>query len=204
MRWQPGDIVEHRHVSRGAVWWRSPARVIEDSDDLTVLWWPAGTRYERAAFGERSEHLGVLARGRWEMEELEWFGGDALHVVPLDAPFSLWPFRLDDHSLFGWYVNLQAPLTRTARGFDTDDWTLDVVAATDRSTWAWKDEDELVEGERIGLYTAADVARIRDAGAQAVAFIEAGSPLFDQWAVWRPDPAWPTPTFAAIAGSPDA
>ena len=137
MAWQPGDVVEHRHVKSGRVWWRTPARVIEDSDERTVLWWPAGTKYERVVAEGRIDHLRVLACGEWDLEPAEWTGGDALHVVLSGAPFSLWPFRTADHQMVGWYCNLQAPLMRTEVGFDTDDWTLDVVAATDLSSWSY-------------------------------------------------------------------
>ena len=96
--------------------------------------------------------------------------------------------------MLGWYCNLQAPLVRTAVGFDTDDWTLDVVAAADLSSWLFKDEDELAEGERVGLYDADDVMRIRSAGDQVVALIESKSALFTTWSAWRPDRSWLTPS----------
>jgi hypothetical protein len=194
MPWDPGDAIEYRHVKGGKVWWRTPARVIEDSDERTVLWWPAGTAYERVVADGRLDHLRVLASGQWDLEPAEWTGGDALHVVLAGAPFSLWPFRTADHQMVGWYCNLQAPLVRTEVGFDTDDWTLDVVAATDLSSWAYKDEDELEEGARIGLYDPDQVATIRAAGERAVALIETGAPLLAAWAAWQPDRSWPTPT----------
>ena len=57
----------------------------------------------------------------------------------------------------------------------------------------WKDEDELVEGERLGLYSPDQVTTIRAAGAEAVALIEARDPIFERWAEWRPDPTWGPP-----------
>jgi len=193
MSWEPGDVVEYRHTKGDTVWWRTPARVIQDSDELTVLWWPAGTRYQRAAVAGRLDHLRVLATGEWQMEDAEWTGGDALHVILPGHPFSLWPFRSPDHQMLGWYCNLQAPLVRTAVGFDTDDWTLDIVAATDLSSWSYKDEDELTEGQRVGLYDAEQVATIKAAGEQAVALIESRSPVFATWAAWSADRTWPAP-----------
>ena len=139
------------------------------------------------------DHLRVIASGRWELEAAEWMGGDALHVIPAGAPFSLWPFRSPDHQLVGWYLNVQAPLVRTAMGFDTDDWTLDILAPTDLSSWSFKDEDELIEGERVGLYDADDVQRIRAAAEEAVTMITAKPELFATWAAWQPDRAWPPP-----------
>jgi len=195
MSWEPGAIVEHRHTKDGVVWWRSPARVIEDSAEVTVLWWPAGTRYQRAAVEGRLDHLRVLAAGGWELEDAEWTGGDALHIVPRGEPFSIWPFRSPNHELLSWYCNLQAPLVRTAIGFDTDDWTLDVVATADLSRWSYKDEDELAEGERVGLYDAGELVEIRAAGARVVALIESRSSLFETWSAWQADRSWAVPTF---------
>lgn len=197
MGWAPGETIEYRHVKDDEVWWRTPARVIEDSDELTVLWWPAGTRYQRASSADRLDHLAVLAARGWVLEDAEWAGGDALHIVPRGAPYSIWPFRSSDHVLLGWYCNLQSPLERSTVGFDTDDWTLDVVAAADLSTWGLKDEDELAEGERVGLYDADDVTRIHSARDDVVALIESKSALFRAWSDWRPDRSWPTPALGS-------
>ena len=194
MPWQPGNVVEYRDVKHGRPWWRTPARVIEDTPDRVVLWWPPGTRYQRLAFDDRLQSLAVLASGTWELEDVEWWGGDSLLVIPDGAPFAIWPYRAADGELVGWYCNLQAPLTRSGVGFDTDDWTLDVVAAPDLSTWTLKDEEELEEGRRVGLYSENDEAIIRAAAAQVVSLIESRAPLFSDWSTWRSDPAWPCPS----------
>jgi hypothetical protein len=54
-----------------------------------------------------------------------------------------------------WYVNLEDPYTRTERGIQTNDHTLDVVITPDME-WSWKDEPEfeaLVAAGRIGRET---------------------------------------------------
>lgn len=163
-----------------------PARVAVDSDDLVVLWWPAGTVYQLAAFGPRADHLRLLAQGDWQLEDKTWWGGPGIHVIPTGAPYALWPFRTEDGPHVAWYCNLQAPLRRTAHGFDTNDWTLDIVAAPDLSSWRWKDEDELEEGMRVGLYDEADEKRIRAAGAEVIALIESKASIFDEWKDWTP------------------
>ena len=67
-----------------------------------------------------------------------------------------------------WYVNLQAPLRRTAIGFDTTDLFLDLVGTPDGSRWTWKDEDEAEQAVTEGLLDDAALARIRGE-AQALA-----------------------------------
>ena len=67
-----------------------------------------------------------------------------------------------------WYVNLQDPLRRTPLGFDTVDHALDVVVELDRSSWRWKDEEELAEAVRDGLFTPEEAADFRAWGERAV------------------------------------
>jgi predicted RNA-binding protein associated with RNAse of E/G family len=178
-------VVEYRHVHAGRTFVRFPARVVQDDDEAVVLWWPVGTVYEKARMGDRAGHLDLLVRGAWELERVEWWGCDALHVIPVGKPYALWPYR-ENGQLRLWYGNLQAPLVRTDVGFETTDWTLDLIAGPDpRTGWTWKDEDELAEGQRIGLYSAADIARIRAAGDEVAALFDSGAALFDRWASWR-------------------
>ena len=167
--------------------------MIEDSDACVVLWWPAGTIYQRFHYNTRSHALSVLASGEWQLEDAEWWGGDALLVVPAGAPYAIWPYRTADGDHIGWYCNLQSPLARTELGFDTNDWTLDVVASPDLSGWMWKDEDELEEGRQVGLYSDSDVRDIRAAGAEVITLIESRDGVFARWASWRANPEWPLP-----------
>ena len=62
--WLPGSVVEYCDVKQDRVWWRTPARVIEDTDTLTVLWWPAGTRYQRPVFDDRRVRILYRPRDR--------------------------------------------------------------------------------------------------------------------------------------------
>lgn len=205
MGWETGDLVVYRQVHAaprpldGAgvtkrPWCVLPARVVEDSDERVVLWWPSGTRYLRPVFGDRIEALRRQVDGTWELAPTDWWGGDSLQVIPRGAPFALWPFRLEQgDDLLGWYCNLQRPLVRTYHGFDTMDWTLDVWAEPDLSSWQWKDAHELEAGEEMGLYSPTEVERIRAAGERVIELIEGRSSLFDGWAGWSPPSDWTAP-----------
>jgi predicted RNA-binding protein associated with RNAse of E/G family len=71
---------------------------------------------------------------------------------------------------------------------------LDVLIPPDRSSWQWKDEDELSQAVDEGLFTEEEAARFRAAGERAVEQILLREPPFDEdWEGWRPDPAWGTP-----------
>ena len=64
----------------------------------------------------------------------------------------------------------------------------------DRSSWAWKDEDELAEGVALGLFSEADASWLHHWGERAVEHLVLRQPPFDvDWEDWQPDPSWPTP-----------
>ena len=114
-----------------------------------------------------------------------------------DTPYAILLLSEPDGSPRGWYVNLQTPLQRTPIGFDTVDHLLDVLIPMDRSSWAWKDEDELAEGVALGLFTEADAGWFRYWGERAVEHLVLRLPPFDEdWEDWRPDP------IVARAGAP--
>jgi len=97
-----------------------------------------------------------------------------------------------------YYVNLQTPLVRTDTGFDTVEHILDVRIPPDRSSWAWKDEDELAEAVERGLFTEEDVAWFRYWGERAVEHVLLREPPFDaDWSAWQPDAGWPDPVLPA-------
>ncbi len=81
-----------------------------------------------------------------------------------------------------------------AHGFDTLDQTLDVIVSPDRSSWQWKDEDELQELLDRGVISAEQVHELRREGERAIALVQAAdSPYSPDWAHWLPDPTWPIP-----------
>ena len=83
---------------------------------------------------------------------------------------------------------------RPVEGFDTVDHALDVVIELDRSSWRWKDEEELAQAVSDGLFTAQEAAHFRAWGLRAVDRVMSKSAPFDHdWEGWRPDPDWPVP-----------
>lgn len=114
-----------------------------------------------------------------------WRRGPVLQLVrPGDAHAVevLWD---EAWSLAGWYVNLQAPLRRTALGYDTADWALDVLVEPD-GTWHWKDEDDFAEAIALGVFDEAAAAAVRAEGERV---IEA-RPWPTGWEDWRPPADW--------------
>lgn len=90
--------------------------------------------------------------------------------------------------------HLQAPLQRTAIGFDSADYALDVQIAPDR-TWNWKDEDEFESVQERGVFSVDEASEIRAEGDRVIATIEANEwPFNAGWEHWRPDSVWPIPS----------
>ncbi|HEX6579983.1 MAG TPA: DUF402 domain-containing protein [Actinomycetota bacterium] len=188
---RPGASIAIREVWRGRVFEARPTIVVEDDPGRTMLLLPGGVRCgipigadgRELRLPDRPWRLEVRPRGERPILSFAW----------PDTPYSvlLWTAEEDRRV---WYVNLQDPLTRSAIGFDTVDHALDVVVELDRSSWRWKDEDELAEAVDRGLFTPAEASDFRDWGERAVERILSMEPPFDRsWDTWRPDPAWGVP-----------
>lgn len=141
-----------------------------------------------------TEFLPLMAAGRWTLVHGQRYN-HTLGFSQRDAGYSIAMFWSEENWEFlGWYVNLEAPMKRTAIGGDTCDYHLDVVLGADGKTWAWKDEDHIDQAVQLGLFTAEQVAEMRREASSVVDwFLRGDEPFTAEWAQWRPNPAWPIP-----------
>jgi predicted RNA-binding protein associated with RNAse of E/G family len=191
--WRAGDRISLREMWLGRVWEARPATVVQDQPHQRMLHVPGGVTAMVAVDDEDGELR--LYRHRWRLAPRVTRRSFLSFAWPEEAYGILAFWDPDDGSFAGWYVNLETPLRRTAVGFDFTDHCLDVLVSADRSTWTWKDEDELQEAVARGIFTAEEAAAFRADGERAVDRILSGRPPFDQdWSTWRPDPEWPLPT----------
>jgi hypothetical protein len=65
---------------------------------------------------------------------------------------------------------------------------LDIVINADQS-WRFKDDDELDDCVRTGIFTSEQAAAIRAEGERVAARLPELIPT--GWENWRPDPSWP-------------
>jgi Protein of unknown function (DUF402) len=193
MTWRPGDAIALREVWKGRVWGALPVTVVQDTPEQRMLLvWPDTSWM--VAVGPDGEELRIPTAD-WTFRDrhnTRW----VLSFSWPDRAYSCLTFRAaqGDGDFVGWYVNLETPLTPTPIGFDFTDHLLDVLVTPDRSSWRWKDEDELAEAVEHGVFDPADAKAFRAAGEQAVEHLASGAPPFDRdWSSWRPDPAWSTP-----------
>ncbi len=192
-RWSPGETVVLREVWQGRVWTARPVAVVQDADDQQMFSMPPGVVWKCAA-GRDGRRL-RLPEPEWTLQDRALEPNHVLSFAwPGVAHAVLLFFDAGSAELLRWYINLEEPLRRTPVGFDYFDHTLDIVVAPDLSSWEWKDEDELDEAVRRGIFSAHEARRFREEGERALTRLLNREPPFDRdWRAWRPDPAWPLP-----------
>jgi len=197
--WQPGDQILVRFLRNQPADLILPATVVHDDDTYVAYFIAAGTAMKGQAtvegqkltrdtpFVERERVIGGLA-------DFTWRTNDALVLWQpgwMSAISLFW--RTGTSDFVGYYGNIQAPLVRTGRGFDSADYLLDVVIDPDLSTH-WKDEDEWAEARAHGLLDGALLDEVWREGERIMAMAAAREWPFDGSLVdWRPDPEWDIP-----------
>jgi hypothetical protein len=191
-RFRPGDPIAIRELWSGKVWYARPAAVVRDDPDITMLHvHPRARSQEPVAPDGRALRIPT---DTWTLRDVERGDSWNLSFAFPDRSYAVILGFGPTNELREYYVNLQTPLARSPVGFDTVDHLLDVRITPDRSSWAWKDEDELAEAVASGLFTDDDVASFHAWGERAVEHVIGREPPFDRdWSSWRPDPAWTLP-----------
>lgn len=183
---RPGDPALVRSVYRSRVRWTFAHRFVGLKEGRIALYCGPGNGGKTMGRDADGRYLDRWARGD-DPADAVW-GPPHAHVVRLLIPDAAHMLELawDEHwSFLGWYVNLQAPVARTALGWDTTDWALDITVGPD-GTWAWKDEDDLAEAIALGVLSADEADAVRREGESVVA----ARPWPTGWESWRPPAGW--------------
>ncbi|MCL2515125.1 MAG: DUF402 domain-containing protein [Microbacteriaceae bacterium] len=173
--------------------------VVQDDGELAVVATTPGSAMRgRAGRGSGPNGRLVLEKD-WDgsFEELVWRGETVVRVHRFGEPWSVWRWHDGTDWVGAWYGNLELPWSRTSIGFDTQDWTLDVVGSGMPGTEDWrvgyKDEDELAFLVEAGELDEGFAARARDAGRRLTDLARGGGwPFGADWAGWAPDSEWGT------------
>jgi len=197
--WLPGDQVVLRFMWSGDLAWVEPVTVVEDSATCIALYLAEHTPIKRPVGSDGSpvprtrSHEPRIAVP-WELGDARWLNTSVLWLARPGTAHAIGLFwQGPERHFLGWYGNLQAPLQRTAIGFDSADHALDVQITHDR-TWSWKDEDEFASVQHRGVFSLDEAVEIRAEGERVVAAVEANAwPFNAGWEQWRPDPTWPIP-----------
>jgi hypothetical protein len=186
MRWVPGDVIVRREVAWGRPWLAIAERVVTDTDDLFVTFVPSGAPIGYGA-GPWPTANGLHP---WYPKPA-WTGHGTLIVQRPGDAYAIQHFWTgDDRRFERWYINLQAPMRRTAMGYDTDDHELDLVVWPDGRR-ELEDDDVMEQRVREGRYTSDEIASFRALAADIGSMVDAGRAWWDpRYADWEPDPAW--------------
>lgn len=176
--------------------WVCGGVVLEDTPELVaVCQLPGSTVLARPGpQGGPRGRLVLAADAAGPVRVGSWWGDAVVKVHRWGEPWSVWRWLGRD----GWsddrYVNLEQPWVRTAAGFLSADWTLDLVASSAGGGWAvrTKDADELAWLREVGALDDDAVAEVEAAAARARSVAVAGGwPFRADWDRWLPDPSWP-------------
>jgi hypothetical protein len=184
-------VVLFRQIFRGRLLFATPAWLLEETPQHVVTATLPGAE-TRQLVGPRADTLRDLAAGRERTEVTAWQTNRVLWLTPFEAAHAIGHFWNHASGAFvGYYINLQAPLVRSPRGFDSRDHVLDVVVDPDGS-WHWKDEHELIEATTLGLFSQADAREIRAEGERVITSLPSLLPT--GWENWMPNHAWSVDT----------
>ena len=187
--WEPGQGVILREVWRNRVYSIVPVRVAYDSLNCSALYLPPHTTslWPHTREGETIR----IPQDDWVLDGGPWEGGDVLYLVQPGLGYITSAVWDDNHVLDHWKIDLVEPVRRTSLGFDYMDQLLDIIVSTDRSTWHWKDEDEVGEAVTRGICTEEQARDLFRRGESAIRAMQTHEPPFDRkWEIWEPDPAW--------------
>jgi predicted RNA-binding protein associated with RNAse of E/G family len=192
---QPGENIEIREVLRDKVWTIRPVTVIEDTDENLVSYLAPGTLIDYPVDVEHgAKCFSMWLSGDWELRKKLFKPPGLLRIAPQGEPFEVFASVLSEGGISSWYVNFQEPLRRTPQGFDTMDQTIDLVVASDFSSWQRRDEDELELATSMGVYSQADARRLRDNCASVEQSLKVGIvPWNRSWSNWMPPNSFVVP-----------
>jgi hypothetical protein len=185
--WEPNQGIILREVWRSEVYSVTPVRVVQDSTNWIALYRPPHMTnlWPHTLEGETIR----IPQDEWVLAGGPWPKG-VLFLVHVGVGYFYSGDWDDDHAFSGWKIDLVEPVRRTSLGFDTMDQLLDIIVEPDRSSWYWKDEDEVQEAQSRGIFTAEQVRDLFRRGERAVKTIMDNEPPFDaDWQSWESTPA---------------
>jgi len=178
---------------RGHVRSAIPVTVVQHTEEQLALFVCPGTTFMLPDDWNRKHNRDFFATPGHLA--LEYAPPGQLIIMAPAARYSVLVRWTPNWEFIGWYLNLQEPMRRSAHGVDITDQMLDVVVAPDRSSFEWKDADELERAVADGFYSRAEADEIRAEGERAIAAAMDGrAPFNEPWPEWRPDPSWGVPS----------
>jgi uncharacterized protein DUF402 len=176
--WSEGDVIVRREVRNGGwAWFELPVVVVRDEPGLLATYIPEGAPF---TFPPGPEVHPWAGRARWQ-------GHGVLMLQRPGESHAVWVFwDGPERRHAAWYLNIQEPFRRTARGYDTQDLELDVVLHPDGRV-ELKDDELLDVRVREGRFTEDQACAARAEGERIQRELRAGRRWWDAaWALWQP------------------
>lgn len=175
-----------REVWRNKVYSVTPVRVVQDSMSWIALYRPSHTSN---LWPHTPEGLTIrIPQDEWVLDGGPWPKG-ILYLVHVGLAYTFSGAWDEDHNFEGWKIDLVEPLRRTSLGFDYMDQLLDIIVSADRSSWYWKDEEEVREAQARGIFSSEQVHDLYQHGERAVqSILKNEAPFDDKWEDWSPNP----------------
>jgi len=192
--WRSGEIVTVRFRSiDGRFHSGRPVRVVEHTAELLVTFMAEGTIVSVPMLVDGRGLRDVPLDERWAhprtSKRAPWHGTELIQLFPRGRAHSLWVVRNADHSLVGWYVNLEDAHVYGERTVSTRDGVLDIWVPAETGDPEWKDEDELEAAEQHGRVTSEEARAIRAEGER----VWHERPWPTGWEDWCPPADWTRP-----------
>jgi len=191
------SVRDFGHPHGVAVGFAVAGTVVLDSDDVVVVSTRPGSGVRTRAGEGGGPNSRTVLPAAWDgtYEERAWQGHTVVRVHRRGDPWSVWRWHDGERWTDVWYGNLESPWRRSAIGFDSQDWALDVVGVGDPSDGPWtvgfKDEDELAWMVDRDYVSERHAAHVRTVGERLLEHArDAGWPFAADWDAWLPDARW--------------
>ena len=181
-----GETLVRREVLHEHLWVGFSTYVVEDSDDLLAVYLAEGSTLAFPEWPYERWHHPWRTAGH-----TAWYGHGKLMLHRPGDAYSVDLFwKGPDREFSGWYINLQDPIRRHERGFDTLDDELDFWLPAS-GTWSVKDDELFEQRVREGRYSEDQAVAIRATGSQVADMLSTGRTWWDEsWAHWTPSAHW--------------
>lgn len=203
--WQSGDQIlwTYENPDHPGLLDQRPVTVIADDERHLAVWLAPGTRMLHQVLADGAEIRTADGPSRFSAPRAQavrtWQGSGIVAVFQPDTPFSVWFFESGSGSRDSYYVNIEAPIERSAWAITSQDRVLDIVVSAEGS-FRFKDEDELELAAKAGLFSQSDIEWIWRAADDAVKAVATWSfPFGAGYEQFVPDPDWPTPSLPSDA-----
>lgn len=175
MTWAPGQVVRRREVLHGHPWMDHPVTVVADEGEVFAVRLDPGSVF--------TFHEHPFGPHPWGAHSA-WGGRLVLQIHRLGDRYSVWKF-FEDGVFLHWYLNFEAPVTRDADGFATNDHGIDLIVHPDGRR-EWKDVEHLHVQRAQGRIDLETVGLVLEETDRVIDLLDADDRWWSDFDDWEP------------------